>query len=78
MEWELLVPALYGTPIPRKILQIPPRPPLTSTHQSAHKEQCLLPALKAPGLSGMVNSDCNSSDLWVGSTSGAVGSTGAG
>lgn len=56
----------------------PPHPPLTITHQSAHKEQGLLPALKAPGLSGVADTDCNSSDLWVGSTSGAAGSTGAG
>lgn len=55
-----------------------PCPSLTITHQSAHKEQGLLPALKAPGLSGIANIDCNSSDLWVGSTSRAVRNTGVG
>lgn len=35
----------------------PPHPPLTSTHLSAHKEQGLLPAFKAPGLSGMAGTD---------------------
>lgn len=56
----------------------PPHPSLTITHRSAHKEQGLLPALKAPGLPGMANTDCSSSDLWVGSTSRAVGSTAVG
>lgn len=56
----------------------PPHLPLTRAHQSAHKEQRLLPALKAAVLSGMADTECNSSHLWVGSTSGAAGSPGAG